>query len=104
MAHHPFLSGLPVRLRVRLWRTCHSFFWLDSGVLALTVDQTEILRDLATVIQKQADTIRRLELLEDELRTAKTSVYRIVWVIMVTLLGQVLSKIDGISAVIEALK
>jgi hypothetical protein len=55
-------------------------------VLALTVDQTEILRDLATVIQKQADTIRRLELLEDELRTAKTSVYRIVWVIMVTLL------------------
>lgn len=73
-------------------------------MLALTVDQTEILRDLATVIQKQADTIRRLELLEDELRTAKTSVYRIVWVIMVTLLGQVLSKIVGISAIIEALK
>lgn len=73
-------------------------------MLALTVDQTEILRDLATVSQKQADTIRRLELLEDELRTAKTSVYRIVWVIMVTLLGQVLSKIVGISAVIEALK
>ncbi len=73
-------------------------------MLALTVDKTEILRDLATVIQKQADTIRRLELLEDELKTAKTSVYRIVWVIMVTLLGQVLSKIVGISAVIEALK
>ena len=63
-----------------------------------------MLRDLSTTIAKQDELLRRLITLEEEISIARRTIYRTMWVVMVMLLGQVVGKFIGVSALINLIK
>lgn len=64
----------------------------------------ELTRDIASVLARQDDIIRRLNALEETATGAKRTLYRFAWIIFVIIFGQLITKISGVAVIGELAK